>query len=170
MILLPARRKLHRRGFTLLEMVMVMVMVMLAALGVSIGGKVDGDKVLYSRGFHDETMALLRFGQKSAIARRRAACVTFSDDDDSMSLRVASKAATPTCNQNLQGPEGGSSATSTITARPDVFYSATPTDFNFDGLGQPVDAASALMTIQTIRVVNASTDITAEPVTGYVHD
>ena len=165
-MLLPLRRKLHQRGFTLFEIVMVMVI--LGVLGVSMGGKFD-NKGLYGRGFHDETLALLRFGQKAAIAQRRTVCVVFTGAV-SVSLRIAANAATPTCNTNLQGPGGGNAATSTITARPNVSYSVNPADFNFDGLGQPVDAESALMAIQTIQVVNFSKAITVEPVTGYVHD
>ena len=124
---------------------------------------------LYARGFHDETLALLRFGQKAAIAQRRTVCVKFSGTG-SVALTIGATAATPTCDTDLQGPKGDSTPGATITAKSGVAFSATPPNFNYDGLGQPVDALGALVGIQTIKVGNAAKMITVEPVTGYTHD
>jgi hypothetical protein len=91
-------------------------------------------------------------------------------DTVSVSLRIAANAATPTCNTDLQGPKGDTAPGGTVTAKGDAVFSVIPESFNFDGLGQPVDALSYLVNSQTIQVVNAAKAITVEAVTGYVHD
>jgi MSHA pilin protein MshD len=105
----------------------------------------------YKRGFHDETLPLLRFRQKAAIAQRRT--VT-----DNVALTTASTASTPNCSTSLQGPKEGGT---TVTAMSGVSYSITtpplPEDFNYDCLGVPVDASGvALDTNRTIKVVWAA--------------
>jgi MSHA pilin protein MshC len=170
-MVLPVSKKLHQRGFTLLEMVMVIVIMSVLAILIAptFNNGASYGNVFYARGFHDETLALLRFGQKSAIAQRRTVCVVFSGTV-SVSLRIAANAATPTCNTDLQGPMGGTDPGATVTAKADVVYSLTPNNFNFDGLGQPVNTQSILQASQDIQVVNAAKTITVESVTGYVHD
>ena len=126
-------------------------------------------KAFYERGFHDETLALLRFGQKAAIAQRRTVCVNFLGKT-SVTLKIAATAAALDCKTDLQGPKSGSNTGATITAMSGVAYTTTPQNFNFDGLGKPVDALGALVGIQTIKVGNAAKMITVEPVTGYTHD
>lgn len=156
------RQRRHQRGFTLIELVMVIVL--LGILAVFAAPRMFNSGDFYARGFHDETLALLRFAQKSAIAQRRTVCVAFTTT--TTTLTIAALAATSTCANNpLVGPKGESPAL--ITARTGVAYNLLPTDFSFDGLGQP----SALTTIQ---VANSGTPIsltiTVEAGTGYVHD
>jgi len=164
---LPVQQKNYQRGFTLLELVAVVAI--LGILSVSILPASVNSNAFYARGFHDETLALLRYAQKSAIAQRRTVCVEFSDSQ-AISLRVASTAATATCSNELQGPAGDSNPIATITAQSDVVYSAPPDNFNFDGLGQPVDGSGTLAATQSIQVANASKTITIEAITGYVHE
>jgi MSHA pilin protein MshC len=153
----------HRveRGFTLIELIMVIVI--LGVLAVVAAPRLLNTGDFYARGFHDETLSLLRYAQKTAIAQRRTVCVAFTGT--SASLRIASAATTTTCAANLVGPKGESPAT--ITARSGVSYNASPTDFTFDGLGQPSAG-------QSIRVASGGTPfsatITVESTTGYVHD
>jgi MSHA pilin protein MshC len=166
-ILLPISRQSYQRGFTLIELILVIVL--LGVLAVFITPVSLSNSVFYARGFHDETLALLRFAQKSAIAQRRTVCVEFSGVLGA-TLGIADSAAATTCSIDLQGPYDVNSATVAINARSSVVYSATPSDFNFDGLGQPVDEQGALVPSKTIQVVNASKTITVEMITGYVHD
>ena len=157
----------------MLELVTVMAIVGVLYVFVTPAPSNVSGNTIYARGFHDETLALLRFGQKTAIAQRRTVCVTFSGTSSvTLTTAVEAKAATPACNIDLQGPKGGGAPGATITAKSGVAYSTTPQNFNFDGLGQPVDASEVLelMGIQTIQVVNAAKIITVEAVTGYVHD
>src|SRR5450759_4081551 len=69
-------RRAHQRGFTLIELIMVMVM--LGVLAVFAAPRIFNSGDFYARGFHDETLALLRYAQKSAIAQRRTVCVAFT--------------------------------------------------------------------------------------------
>ena len=158
------RQRVHQRGFTLIELVMVIVM--LGALAVFAAPRMFNSGDFYARGFHDETLALLRYAQKTAIAQRRTVCVAFTIN--SATLNIASAATTTTCNTALRGPKGDSPGT--ITAKPGMAYSSTPTNFNFDGLGQPVNASGAPVATQTIQVSSAANTITVETAAGYVHE
>ncbi|MDO8447629.1 MAG: type II secretion system protein [Rhodoferax sp.] len=159
-----AGRRLPQRGFTLIELVMVIVL--LGVLAVFAAPRIFNSNDFNARGFHDETLGFLRYAQKTAIAQRRTVCVTFSGTAGA-SLGVASAPATPTCDTALRGPRGDSPGA--ITAKGGVAYSGAPTSFNFDGLGQPVNAAGVLVATQTIQIANAASVI-VEAGTGYVHD
>ena len=154
------------RGFTLIELIMVIVM--LGVLAMVAAPKIFNSNDFNARGFHDETLALLRYAQKAAIAQRRTVCVTFTTS--SASLTMASAPATFDCASpvTLRGP---TSDTASITAKSGVTYSAPqPSAFNFDGLGQPITSVGVAMATQTIQVNNAAKSIKVETVTGYVHE
>lgn len=162
----PGRsRPLGQRGFTLIELIMVMVLI--GVLAVFAAPRIFNSNDFYARGFHDETLALLRYAQKTAIAQRRTVCVSFTSN--SATLTMASIAATFNCTASvaLRGPAGGAA---TISARPGVTYSTLPTAFNFNGLGQPITGSGGAMATQTIQVASAANSIKVETVTGYVHD
>ncbi|MDH5204616.1 MAG: prepilin-type N-terminal cleavage/methylation domain-containing protein [Hylemonella sp.] len=158
-----ARQSLFRgaRGFTMVELVMVIVLVgVLAVFVMPRLNNVD----FKARGFHDETLSLLRYAQKSAIAQRRTVCVGFSVD--SMTLNMAAAGATG-CPGGvvMTGPRGESPAR--VKASSGVAYVTQPTDFSFNGLGQP-------SVPQSLQVAGAGVAtgqiITVEAATGYVHD
>lgn len=158
------------RGFTLIELVMVIVI--LGVLAV-FAAPMFNATMFNARGFHDETLSLLRYAQKAAIAQRRTVCVTFTST--SVNLTMASSPSTANCASStaLTGPNGATVVTAASGAS---FYNNTaPTNFNFDGLGQPitgaVDANGVPITAnkQTIKI-NDATDIVVESITGYVHD
>ena len=157
------------RGFTLVELIIVIVL--LGVLAVVAAPRIFNNTDFYARGFHDETMALLRYAQKTAIAQRRTVCVTFSVAGVSTaSLRIASLEAVVTCDTNLVGPRGDTPGT--VTSRSGVNYSATPPPaVSFDGLGQPLAAAGVpITTASTVTVSGSGKVITIEPATGYVHE
>tara|TARA_B110000977_G_C10986467_1_gene458127 strand:+ start:659 stop:1159 length:501 start_codon:yes stop_codon:yes gene_type:complete len=166
-MLLPIRRNPFQGGFTFLELIVVVVI--LGVLTISIAPLSLSNSIFYARGFHDETLALLRYAQKSAIAQRRTVCVEFSGAV-SVSLRIASSAGSSTCTNDLEGPSAGTGSTAAVTAESDVSYSVVPSNFSFDGLGQPVDGSGALAATQSIQVVNAPNNISVEAITGYVHE
>ncbi len=145
-----------------------MVIVMLGVLAVFAAPRIFNSNDFYARGFHDETLAYLRYAHKTAIAQRRTVCVSFGAS--SVTLGIASAAATFNCAAagTLIGPRGESPAT--LNAKAGVSFGVTPTNFNFDGLGQPITGAGALMARQTIQVSNAANSIAVEAATGYVHE
>jgi MSHA pilin protein MshC len=153
------------RGFTLIELIMVIVI--LGVLAVFAAPRLLNTSDFTARGFHDETLSLLRYAQKVAIAQRRTVCVTFTPS--SASLTMASTAATFDCATAtaLSGPKGETPPT--VTAKAGVGYSPTPGAFNFDGLGQPIASDGSAKALQIIKITSAG-DITVEAGTGYVHD
>lgn len=149
------------RGFTLIELIMVLVL--LGVLAVYAIPRVMNRNDFDARGFHDQTLAYLRYAQKTAIAQRRAVCVAFSGS--SVTLTRASVEASAVCDTALAGPSGEAF----LQAPSGVAYSAVPAGFRFDGLGQPLTGTNTAAP-RSIQVVNAALSITVESGTGYVHD
>jgi MSHA pilin protein MshC len=158
-----------QRGFTLIELVMTMVVMgILAAVAVP---KIFNVSVFDARGFHDQTLAYLRFAQKTAVAQRRTVCVSFANSPNaSVTLAIAASAGTFDCATPgaLVVPLGQSTAV--LSAKSGVSFSTLPVNFNFDGLGQPISALGVAMATRTLQVTGASDAITVEAVTGYVHE
>jgi MSHA pilin protein MshC len=160
-----------QRGFTLIELIMVILM--LGILAVFVSPKLSNLNDFNARGFHDESLAFLRFAQKAAIAQRRTVCVTFSAT--SISLQIAplaptAAAPTPNCGGSPKTLTGPSGTTGSVTAESGISFATTPTDFNFDGLGRPINSAGTALSTQTIQVTNAAQSIVVEGITGYVHE
>ena len=162
-------------GFTLIELIMVIVM--LGVLAVVAAPRIFNSSDFYARGFHDVSMANLRYAQKTAIAQRRNVCVYFSSS--SITLRIGKTAKddpvpdfdcyTSAKGLVLMGPDGAAS----VSAKPGVTYSGgvAPANFNFDPLGQPVNNSNvALTSSQSISVETVGKSITVEAISGYVHD
>jgi MSHA pilin protein MshC len=160
-------RRARAKGFTLIELVMVMVM--LGVLAVFAAPRMFNRNDFEARGFHDQTLGVLRFAQKTAIAQRRAVCVVFTAN--SVTLTIANAEAIAACANPLNGPTG----LATLTAPTNVTYTAAPVAFRFDGLGQPLPPLPPLLPLgppapRNIQVVNTGRTIIVEEVTGYVHD
>lgn len=150
-------------GFTLVEMVGVLIIV--GILAVAALPRFFDRQVFESRGFHDELLSALRYAQKTAIAQRRSVCVSFVAD--SVTLTIAAVANSNVCNTNLRSPVGATPFV--VTARGGVGFTAAPTSFLFNSLGQPVNAAGVAIATQTIQVHEAGRSIIIETDTGYVH-
>ena len=168
-------RKADLRGFTLIELIMVIVI--LGVLAVFAAPRILNTSDLYAKGFHDETLAYLRYAQKTAIAQRRTVCVTFPSTS-SLVLAIASATATLDCSTpapgGVSGPKGDT-ASATLNARAGygVVYSgaSAPAALHFNGLGQPMSSSGvALLASKTIQVVGVTNTITVEAATGYVHE
>ena len=95
------------RGFTLVELVVTIVM--LGILSVVALPRLFSRADYESRGFYDETKALLRYAQKQAIAQRRTVCVAL--ENRGVGLSIAGSAGATSCNTALAlpaPPRGGS--------------------------------------------------------------
>ena len=144
-------RQMRERGFTLIELIMVIVILGVLAVFATPMLRTDDFK---ARGFHDETLALLRYAQKTAIAQRRTVCVKFNDTGVTLTM-FATNPSVETCPAALMlNPPN--------TLRGGTGLVGTPSSFAFTPLGSPTTAVS-------ITIAN-STAITVEAATGYVHD
>ena len=190
-------RRAHRtgcaaHGFTLVELIIVIVL--LGVLAVVAAPRIFNNTDFYARGFHDETMALLRYAQKTAIAQRRTVCLAISSPAPAyISLMAASSAGATTCDVSVVGPNkntaekpvgsgkwfcekggpivGAVTAQGCVCAASAISYTTTLTALSFDGLGQPLDGAGAPITAaRLITVIGSGKVITIEPATGYVHE
>ena len=156
---------LGQQGFTLIELIMVIVI--LGIFAVFATPRIFNSNDFYARGFHYQTLAMLRYAQKVAIAQRTTVAVTFDTTvaPPILTLKAYNKGISSYV--SLAGPKGENSVQ---PATAGVAYSGFPVNFNFDSLGQPVDAAGALVPTQTIQILNAGKTITVEAVTGYAHE
>lgn len=142
----------RQRGFTLIELIMVIVM--LGVLAVFAAPRMFSTGDFKARGFHDETLSLLRYAQKTAIAQRRTVCVVLNATGVTLSMDTA----TPpdgTCDTALAPPNSPRGGTG---------LAGVPSNFAYTALGSTDQAAAVGISIDN------STHITVEADTGYVHD
>ncbi len=139
-------------GFTLVELVITMIVV--GILAAVVMPRFADRTVFESRGFQDETISLLHYAQKAAIAQRRYVCVAFTATGASLSSGASSSCGSP-----LTGPNGATPFA--VAARSGTGYDTTPSDFYFDAAGRPSAGQSFTVT--------GSGSITVEAETGYVH-
>jgi MSHA pilin protein MshC len=140
---------------------LVVVMVIIGVLAAVAAPRLFGGADFNPVGFRDGVAALLRFGQKAAIAQRRNVCVAFAAN--SVTLTTA---ATPgngvACTVPLVGPDGRSPAS--VTAAGNVTFAAVPAGFTFRALGD-----TSLAALLTITVNGATFPVNVAPTTGYVY-
>jgi MSHA pilin protein MshC len=146
-----ARRVHHARGFTLIELVMVMVLVGVLAVFVLPALNPEDFK---ARGMRDETTALLRYAQKTAVAQRRVVCVAVQSTGLVLSIDNSTP-PTGACSSPLnlpQTPKGGQG------------LSASVSNFMFTPMGSTNQSSNITLNL------TGQTPITVEASSGYVHD
>jgi len=143
-------------GFTLVELIVVLIVAgILLATAVP---RFLGSTGFEERTFRDDTLAALRYAQKSAVAQRRQVCVTFGAG--SVSLRIASVWG-GACNTDLAGPDGKTQYS--IAAPATSGFVAQPADFSF----LPSGEASANRVISVTGMPGNPINVVAA--TGYVY-
>jgi MSHA pilin protein MshC len=142
------------RGFTLVELILVIVI--LGVLAVFAAPRILNTDDFKARGFHDETLSLLRYAQKTAVAQRRSVCVNLNATGVTMTIFATNPATgtcpTPTALNPPNTPRGGTG------------LAGTPSAFQFTPLGSTDQSSNV-----TITITNAA-GITVEAATGFVHD
>jgi MSHA pilin protein MshC len=170
----------HQKGFTLVELITVMVIV--GILGAAAAVRYFDRAVYDAASFTDQARALIRFGQKVAVAQNRPVFVRL--DGASVALCFTATAACP-ANQRVPAASGSNSGERTTLARCDqsdrwacegtlngVTYTTNPATamFSFDALGRPGVGAGGFsrMTMNVKAGANSDT-VVVEAETGYVH-
>jgi MSHA pilin protein MshC len=143
-------------GFSLIELVTVIAL--LGVLAAVVAPRLAGSRQGYDNlGFYNNTKAILRYAQKSAIAERRTVCVGFTTT--SVTVTFASAPGAAACNANLIGPAGENPYI--VTAAASTTFAPAPTNFTFNTLGQPSLG-------QVITIAGGVANITVNTDTGYV--
>lgn len=150
------------RGFTLTELIVTIVVA--GILAAVVLPRFSGSTGFEERGLRDETLAALRYAQKSAVAARRLVCVSFTGN--SVSARIAATFAAANCTTGSDLPAPGDSGALRVSgARSGAAFSAWPVaGLTFNAFGEP----NAQQVIQ-IQGLPANLQITVEAPTGYVH-
>jgi len=115
-----------------------------------------------ARGFYDQAAALVRYGQKVAIAQHRNVFVNANVASDTICLTYA---ADPSCASGTGVLNPADQSWFSKTA-PSGVTIATSVALSFSALGKPIPDAAA-----TFQIVGGSMTrtITVERETGYVH-
>ncbi|MDP4027632.1 MAG: prepilin-type N-terminal cleavage/methylation domain-containing protein [Gallionella sp.] len=141
-------RRRTAAGFTLVELVMTMIVV--GILAVAVLPRFADVGVFEARGLRDETLSLLRYAQKSAVAQRRTVCVAVNPTGISLTIDTATMP-----DGSCDGP-----LTLPVTPRGGSGLGSTHATFNFLASG----AASDNVTL----TITEAADIKVDAATGYV--
>jgi MSHA pilin protein MshC len=157
------------RGFSMIELIMVMILmgILSAVLMSKFSSRIEFD----ARGFFDQSIDMIRYAQKMAIAQRRDVyvqvdagsghiCLTFNAEDTAGCIAANTSSANQVLNPADQ-------QWYKRTAPTGVSFSGS-LSFLFSALGRPSFATTQTLTISSTGPVVTGV-ITVEKETGYVH-
>lgn len=152
------------KGFTLIELIMVMVII--GVLAIAAIPRFMDRQTFEARGFYDQTLSMLRYAQKVAIAQRtnvfvnvnsasRTLCLTYVADSNCTNTTPLQIVVNPADQQRFSK-----------TAATGISIASSVSPFSFSALGKPnPDGAVAL----SVTGDGVTRTITVERETGYVH-
>lgn len=152
------------KGFTLIELIMVMVII--GVLAIAAIPRFADRQTFEARGFHDQTLAMLRFAQKTAVAQRADVFVNVNGATSTLCLTYIAdiNCTNSTPLQIVLNPADQQKFSKTAATGITIAASASP--FSFSALGKPdTDEAVAV----SITGDGVTRSITVERETGYVH-
>lgn len=154
-------KRIQIRGFTLIELIVIMMIV--GILAIAAIPRFFDQSIFDSRGFYDETLAILRYAQKTAVAQHRLVCATFTATTVTLTIAPTFGAACA-LNPPVVGPKG---TPYSITAPSGTTqFSSMPGTLSFNPDGSTTDG-TANQTV-TIQISGAANAITVWQATGYV--
>ncbi len=174
----------RQRGFTMVELVVVIVLV--GILGAVATARYADRGSFDASAYAEQSRAMLRYGQKIAVAQRRPVFVVFSTGRIALCFDLACSVAGRV--PGAGGANSGSKATVASCAAvnwycegtPDTLaytlQGASPGSFAFDGLGVPYAAGDAIASgtssfrglVVRISGDGANRDIAVSAQTGHV--
>lgn len=153
-------------GFTLLELIVILIII--GILAVAVAPRFFFLHTFAARSFYDQSLAMVRYAQKVAVAQRTHVQVRLDSANGPICLQYGESAATVPCaskQHNVLNP--ADSKPFLLAVPPEVtvqLNGASDVMFSFNALGRPSAPAS-------LRVIGDGTTrtITIEQETGYVH-
>lgn len=152
------------KGFTLIELIMVMVIV--AVLAIAAIPRFIDRQSFEARGFYDQTLSMLRYAQKVAIAQRTNVFVNVNSASRTLCLTyVADSMCTNTTPlQIVVNPADQQKFSKTAATGISIASSVSP--FSFSALGKPNPDGAVTLSVSGDGVTRS---ISVERETGYVH-
>lgn len=137
-------------GFTMVELVIVIILI--GILSVVVMPRMDTQS-FRALEFRDQTVAALRYAQKTATSHRRLVCVAFTAS--SVTLTIALTNPSATCSTNLTLP-GSNNNVVQSTDPANALFSPVPTGVNFQPDGTGSDRTLNIAGLPVINVVGAT--------------
>lgn len=149
-------------GFTMVELVMVIIMLGILAVFIMPRMDTSGYRAIL---FHDQTVAALRYAQKTATSHRRLVCVTFAASTVTLTMALANPAAS--CGASLLLP-GATSNVMTSGDTTNAVFSPVPASLYFQPDGRGTSDGAGLTIYSASPKINGASAITVVGATGYV--
>lgn len=149
-------------GFTMMELITVIVL--MGILSAVVLPRFTSRLEFEGRGFFNQTEAMIRYAQKTAIAQRRNVSVQI--DNSAKLICLTYSAASLNCAvEGVLNPHGTGFFSETAPAN--VNFNVTTT-ITFTALGRLAGNANVQVIVTQLGAPDAGT-ITVEAATGYVH-